>query len=52
MGYMKFPPLVGPNRNGPYHLMNQPKIPDFWVEWKALSTFSFPPPLFEESYFV
>ena len=26
---------VGPNRNGPFHLMNQPKFPDFWVEWKA-----------------
>ena len=28
--------LVGPNRNGPFHLMNQPKFLDFWVEWKAL----------------
>ena len=27
---------VGPNRNGPFHLMNQPKFPDFWVKWKAL----------------
>ena len=26
---------VGPNRNGPFHLMNQPKFPEFWVEWKA-----------------
>ena len=26
---------VGPNRNGPFHLMNQPKFPDFWVRWKA-----------------
>ena len=27
---------VGPNRNGPFHLMYQPKLPEFWVEWKAL----------------
>ena len=27
--------LVGPNRNGPLHLMYQPKLPEFWVEWKA-----------------
>ena len=27
--------LVGPNRNGPFHLMNQPKFPEFWVKWKA-----------------
>ena len=26
---------VRPNRNGPFHLMNQPKFPDFWVEWEA-----------------
>ena len=26
---------VGPNRNGPFHLMNQPKFPEFGVEWKA-----------------
>ena len=26
---------VGPNRNDPFHLMNQPKFPEFWVEWKA-----------------
>ena len=26
---------VGPNRNGPFHLMNQPKFPEFWVTWKA-----------------
>ena len=26
---------VGPNRNGPFRLMNQPKFPEFWVEWKA-----------------
>ena len=26
---------VGPNRNGPFHLMYQPKLPEFWVEWKA-----------------
>ena len=26
---------VGPNRKGPFHLMNQPKFPEFWVEWKA-----------------
>ena len=26
---------VGPNRNGPFHLTNQPKFPDFWVGWKA-----------------
>ena len=26
---------VGPNRNGPFHLMYQPKFPEFWVEWKA-----------------
>ena len=28
---------VGPNRNGPFHLMYQPKCPEFWVEWKALN---------------
>ena len=27
--------LVGPNRNGLFHLMYQPKFPDFWVEWKV-----------------
>ena len=27
---------VRPNRNGTFHLMNQPKFPEFWVEWKAL----------------
>ena len=26
---------IGPNRNGPFHLMYQPKLPEFWVEWKA-----------------
>ena len=26
---------VGPNRNGPFRLMYQPKFPEFWVEWKA-----------------
>ena len=26
---------VGPNRNGPFHLMNQRKFPEFGVEWKA-----------------
>ena len=26
---------VGPNRNGPFHLMNQPKFPVFWIEWKS-----------------
>ena len=26
---------VGPNRNGPFHLMYQPNFPEFWVEWKA-----------------
>ena len=26
---------VGPNRNGPFHLMYQPKLLEFWVEWKA-----------------
>ena len=26
---------VGPNRNGPFHLMYQPKLPEFWVDWKA-----------------
>jgi len=26
---------VGPNRNGPFHLMYQPKFPECWVEWKA-----------------
>ena len=31
------------DRNGPFHLMNQPKFPDFWVEWKApLASFYFP----------
>ena len=27
--------LVVPNRNGPFHLINQPKFPEFWVECKA-----------------
>ena len=31
--------LGGPNRNGPFHLMNQPKFPDFWVESKASPIF-------------
>ena len=26
---------IGPNRNGLFHLMYQPKFPEFWVEWKA-----------------
>ena len=26
---------VGPNRNGPFHLICQPKFLEFWVEWKA-----------------
>ena len=26
---------VGPNRNGPFHLIYQTKFPAFWVEWKA-----------------
>ena len=26
---------VGPNWNGPFHLMYQPKFLEFWVEWKA-----------------
>ena len=26
---------VRPNQNGPFHLMYQPKISKFWVEWKA-----------------
>ena len=26
---------VGPNRNGPFHSTYQPKILEFWVEWKA-----------------
>ena len=26
---------VRPNWNGPFHLMNQPKFLEFWVEWKA-----------------
>ena len=26
---------VGPNRNGPFHLMYQLKFPEFGVEWKA-----------------
>ena len=26
---------VGPNRNGPFHLMYQPKFPEFLVEWKG-----------------
>ena len=25
---------VGPNRNGLFHLLYQPKLPEFWVEWK------------------
>ena len=27
--------LVRPNRNDPFHLMYQPKFPEFGVEWKA-----------------
>ena len=27
--------LVGPNRNGPFHSMYQPKFPEFGVEWKT-----------------
>ena len=27
--------LVGPNWNGPFHLMYQPKFPKFWGEWKV-----------------
>ena len=27
--------LVGPNRSGPFHLMYQPKFPEFWDEWRA-----------------
>ena len=30
---------VGLNRNGPFHLMYQPKFPEFWVEWKARHVF-------------
>ena len=26
---------VGPNRNGPFHLMYQLKFPEFWVKWKG-----------------
>ena len=26
---------VGPNRVGPFHLIYQPKLAEFWVEWKA-----------------
>ena len=26
---------VRPNQNGTFHLMYQPKISEFWVEWKA-----------------
>ena len=26
---------VGPSQNGPLHLMNHPKFPECWVEWKA-----------------
>ena len=26
---------VEPNRNGPFHLLYQSKIREFWVEWKA-----------------
>ena len=29
----------GPNRNSPFHLMYQPKFPEFWVEWKAPRVF-------------
>ena len=28
---------VGPNRNGPFHLMYQSQFPEFWIEWKAPS---------------
>ena len=31
---------VGSNRNGPFHLMYpEPKLPEFWVEWKAPRVF-------------
>ena len=36
---------VGPNRNGPFHLMYQPKLPEFWVEWKAPNIFAISPPI-------
>ena len=26
---------VRPNQNGTFHLMYQPKISEFWFEWKA-----------------
>ena len=28
---------AGPNQNGLFHLMYQPKFPEFWVEWKVLT---------------
>ena len=30
---------VGLNRNGPFHLMYQPKFPESWIEWKAPHVF-------------
>ena len=38
---------VGPNQNGPFHLMYQLKFPEFWVEWKVptLSIFILAPEL-------
>ena len=30
------------NQNGPFHLINQAKFPDSWVEWKA-------PPIFKKN---
>ena len=33
--------LVGPNRNGPFHLISNRKFPEFWAEWKAPVIFKF-----------
>ena len=33
--------LVGPNRNGPFHLISNRKFPKFWAEWKAPVIFKF-----------
>ena len=34
---------VGPNRNGPFHLVYEQKLPEFWVEWKPPLSLVFTP---------
>ena len=31
---------VRPNQNCPFHLMYQPKVSEFWVEWKEILLYS------------